>query len=146
MHAGCGWEIINDIPYPQYDIRYVESKDGLSIEDSEGISCLKNSSNEYRIGRPRVQKQENGSYLMRFTSDTYDKNYSYGLAHSDDGINWNRSENNEIFPSQTGWDSEMVCYPVEIQTNNDRYLFYSGNAMGLTGVGFARWMRMGNNK
>lgn len=24
------WEIINDIPYPRYDIRYTESTDGIS--------------------------------------------------------------------------------------------------------------------
>lgn len=138
--VGNGWKIIDNIPYPQYDIRYVESKDGLTIEDKQGIHCLSVGPNEYRIGRPRVSKDKNGGFIMRFTSDTLDKKYKAGIATSTDGINWMRQEDaNELPCSTSGWDSEMACYPVELEAKGKRYLFYSGNGMGSTGVGYAEW-------
>lgn len=138
--VGCGWEIIKGKPYPQYNIRYVESDDGLTINDNQGILCVPVNENEYRIGRPRVTKNADGSYVMRYTSDTYNKKYSAGYAISDDGIHWVRQDEKiGITPSETGWDSEMLCYPVEIKYKDKKYLFYSGNAMGMTGVGYAEW-------
>jgi hypothetical protein len=77
---------------------------------------------------------------MRYTSDTYQKKYAAGFAISDDGINWTRQDEKiGLTTSETGWDSEMVCYPVEITHKDKKYLFYSGNSMGLTGVGYAEW-------
>ncbi len=137
--VGMGWEMINGIPYPQYDIRYVESKDGLTIDDKEGVHCIGCDPNEYRIGRPRVRKN-GGRYEMRYTSDTYDKQYRAGYAESDDGINWTRMDHKAgIEKSAEGWDSEMLCYPVIIDAAGKRYMIYSGNGMGRTGVGYAEW-------
>ena len=42
--------------------------------------------------------------------------------------------------SMTAWNYEMVCYPVKLQFNNKRYMFYSGNGMGRTGVGYAEFV------
>jgi predicted GH43/DUF377 family glycosyl hydrolase len=136
--VGNGWESINGRLYPQYDIRYTESKDGINFDDDLGISCVTNASNEYRIGRPRVRKLDDGRFEMRFTSDTYQKEYRSGIAYSDDGVNWIRSdEKPDLNISAEGWDSEMVCYPVILKTNYGTYMFYSGNGMGASGVGYA---------
>lgn len=134
-----GWEYIDGKPYPQYDIRYVESKDGIHLDDEEGIHCLACRDNEYRIGRPRVIKRADNLYEMRYTFDTRDKEYICGLAFSEDGIHWRRKdEKSGLIKSESGWDSEMACYPVEIETKYGTYLFYDGNGMGATGFGYAQ--------
>jgi hypothetical protein len=137
--VGNGWEYINGKPYPQYNIRYVESKDGLHFTDNIGIHCIDVQGNEYRIGRPRVIKRGPKEYEMRYTFDTKNKEYVSGIAFSENGLDWIRNdEKSGLCISVSGWDSEMVCYPVEIKTKHGTYIFYSGNGMGNTGVGFAK--------
>ena len=132
-----GWEYINNVPYPAYDIKYIESKDGIHFADA-GIQCIKCNSNEYRIGRPKVRILRNGKYEMRYTSDTYDKEYISGYAESIDGTNWIRKDNlGWLTRSEAGFDSEMACYPVVIDTKYGAYMFYDGNGMGKTGFGYA---------
>jgi len=139
--VGNGWEMINGAPYPQYDIRYTESKDGIHFEDSVGTHCIGVRDNEYRIGRPRVRKTSFG-YEMRYTFDTLDKQYTTGYAESVDGMNWIRKDDKTgIKRSESGWDCEMVCYPVVLDTKDATYMFYSGNGMGRTGVGYAELER-----
>ena len=131
------WTYINNIPYPTYDIKYIESKDGIHFED-EGIQCIKCNENEYRIGRPRVRILAENKYEMRYTSDTYNKEYIAGYAESNDGIHWIRKDNeSKLERSKDGFDSEMACYPVVIETKYGTYMFYDGNGMGKTGFGYA---------
>lgn len=135
--VGSDWKVIDNIPYPCYDIRYTESKDGINFEDNVGRDCIGVKDNEYRIGRPRVRKTDFG-YEMRYTFDTLDKHYTAGYAVSENGVDWTRLDNEAgIQKSQTGWDSQMLCYPVVIESGDKTYMFYSGNGMGMTGVGYA---------
>lgn len=135
--AGNRWEIINGIPYPQYKIMYTESADGIHFPAKEGIDCLDVQGEEYRIGRPTTFF-EDGKYKMFYTRDTYAKMYSAGYAESVDGIHWERKEEAFNLPlSASGWDSQTICYPVPLNTEYGYYLFYSGNDMGRTGVGYA---------
>ncbi|RYY72040.1 MAG: hypothetical protein EOO13_00905 [Chitinophagaceae bacterium] len=135
--TGNRWEIINDIPYPQYKIMYIESSDGITIPLKDGEDCIDVVGDEYRIGRPTVFG-EDGYYKMFYTKDTFSKKYSAGYAESFDGKHWTRKEEEFNLPlSPDGWDSEMICYPVPITTKYGTYLFYSGNNMGQSGVGYA---------
>ena len=132
-----GWEYIDGTPYPRYNIRYVESKDGIHF-DEEGVSCITCGENEYRIGRPKVIIRGENNYEMRYTFDTRDKEYISGIAYSTDGIHWERKDSEAgLYKSQSGWDSEMACYPVELKTKYGTYLFYDGNGMGASGFGYA---------
>lgn len=138
---GDGWQIINGIPYPRYTIMYTESLDGIHIPDEPRIPCIDIRGEEYRIGRPTVFK-EDGIYKMFYTRDTLQKIYHVGYAESVDGINWVRKD--ELFSLKTsaaGWDSEMICYPVPIRVRDKHYVFYSGNGMGATGVGYAEYLQ-----
>ena len=75
---------------------------------------------------------------MRYTFDTRDKEYISGIAYSTDGIHWERKDSEAgLYKSQSGWDSEMACYPVELKTKYGTYLFYDGNGMGASGFGYA---------
>jgi len=134
---GDGWEIINGIPYPRYMIMYTESEDGVLIPNDIRTPCIDIVGEEYRIGRPTVFK-EDGIYKMFYTRDTLTKEYSPGYAESEDGIKWVRKDYLfNLHKSTSGWDSEMICYPVPINTNFGKYVFYSGNGMGYSGVGYA---------
>ncbi|HRO41249.1 MAG TPA: hypothetical protein PL009_00340 [Flavipsychrobacter sp.] len=136
--AGNRWEIINAIPYPQYKIMYTESADGINMPVGKGINCVDVVNDEYRIGRPTVFI-ENGLHKMFYTKDTLSKIYSAGYAESKDGLIWERKEDLFHLPlSETGWDSQTICYPVPLKTNYGHYLFYSGNNMGQSGVGYAQ--------
>lgn len=135
--ASDGWEIIKNIPYPRYRIFYTESHNGIDFEQKEGVLAIDCSKNEYRIGRPTVFF-EDGLYKMYFTSDTFSKEYRAGYAESKDGIHWERmDEKFGLNTSSEGWDSEMICYPISIKTSHGNLLFYSGNGMGYSGVGYA---------
>jgi predicted GH43/DUF377 family glycosyl hydrolase len=135
---GSGWEIINDKPYPQYEINYIESNSYVSFPE-KGISCIKNNSKnmEYRIGRPRVYKFD-AQYLMFFTYGTTDGRYTSGMATSSDGIHWDRNDETlGLSLSSEGWDSKHLCYPALISANSRTYVVYNGNNMGYDGFGYA---------
>lgn len=132
-----GWKLINNTPYPVYNIWYTVSEDGIHFPDSDSCLCVDTDDKEYRIGRPKVYKTE-GGYEMFYTRDLITKEYISGYAVSRDGVNWARKD--ALFNlqrSRTGWDSEMACYPVKLKTERNTFLFYNGNGMGRTGVGYA---------
>ena len=137
---GDGWQDIDGIPYPRYHIRYTESQDGITFDPATDRTLIKPQGNEYRIGRPRVTvSTQNGApfYEMRYTFDTLDKQYQSGYAISSNGVDWVRKDELLGLPrSAQGWDSEMTCYPCYLETQYGTYLFYSGNNMGQTGVGY----------
>ncbi len=131
------WKYINNIPYPVYDIWYAESKDGIHIPVSDDRLCVTTKGNEYRIGRPKVYKTNEG-YEMYYTRDLVTKEYIAGYAESKDGLVWNRKDVKcGLEKSENGWDSEMACYPVKVKYKNKTYMFYNGNGQGKTGVGYA---------
>lgn len=130
------WSIINDIPYPSYYIKYIESKNGIDFK-KEGTTCIKCNPNEYRIGRPKVYKTAQG-YEMYYTSDTFSKEYKAGYAISSDGLVWQRQDYKfNLKCSKNDFDSEMICYPTILRTSLATYMFYSGNGMGKSGLGYA---------
>ncbi len=136
--TGSGWELINGVKYPQYDINYIESDDGVSFV-GQGIKCIRNNQSnlEYRIGRPRVYKDDE-LYIMNFTYGTTDGRYKAGQATSHDGINWHRNDDElGIDLSASGWDSKHLSYPSIIKVQDHTYMFYNGNDMGVHGFGYA---------
>ena len=61
-----------------------------------------------------------------------------GYAESDDGLHWVRKDAEVgTGKSDTGWDSEMICYPCVVDVKGRRYMFYNGNRHGSTGFGYA---------
>jgi predicted GH43/DUF377 family glycosyl hydrolase len=136
--TGNGWKRIANNYYPQYDINYIESDDGIDFP-KKGIKCIENNKKnlEYRIGRPRVYKKDN-VYIMNYTFGTLDGKYMAGQAFSKDGIKWQRDDNSlGIELSKDGWDSIHLSYPAIITIKNKTYMFYNGNNMGKDGFGYA---------
>ncbi|QDP72345.1 hypothetical protein FOG18_07130 [Legionella israelensis] len=135
--AGDDWCFINNTPYPRYNIWYTESDDGVSFLQKNSL-CIDVEGDEYRIGRPSVYKR-NGQYYMFYTKGTTSgKDYFPGLAVSNNGINWERTDNElGLSLSKEGFDSIHLCYPRLVTVENKTYCFYNGNNMGVDGFGLA---------
>jgi predicted GH43/DUF377 family glycosyl hydrolase len=136
---GAGSEYVEgkDKALPSYDIRYIESQDGITF-GAEGKVCIDiRRPDEYRVGRPYVIKHD-GIYKMFYTIGTRAKSFRLGYAESVDGINWLRQDERiGLGVSDSGWDSEMICYPSVVQVEGTIYLFYNGNDYGRAGFGYA---------
>lgn len=122
---------------PVYNIRYIESSDGIHFQ-GRGQVCLDiQGGNEYRIGRPYVIKSKD-IYKMFYCIATKQRGFRLGYAESNDGLSWTRKDSEiGIDISKNGWDSQMVCYPSIIEHQDHVYLFYNGNNYGETGFGYA---------
>ena len=135
---GDGWQMINDIPYPQYHIWTCTSPDGIHM-NADSQLCVDNQNSEYRIGRPGVYRLKNKWMMLYTKGTTSGKDYYPGIAFSKDGVHWDRQDHHFNIPlSDSGWDSRHVAYPRLIKiAENHYYVFYNGNDMGKTGFGYA---------
>jgi predicted GH43/DUF377 family glycosyl hydrolase len=135
--GGGEWTEVGGKPLPVYNMRYLESPDGIAW-GSEGRVCLDFASeDEHAFGRPWVWDDENGLAMM-YSIRTRSKDYRLGLARSTDGIAWERHDREVgIDVSPTGWDSEMIAYGSVVRSGGRTYLFYNGNERGRTGFGLA---------
>ena len=116
-------------------IKCARSEDGIHWERSGQIAVNLRFPDEWGISRPCVLK-ENGVYKMWYCYRG--KTYRMGYAESLDGIRFERKDEEVgIEPSQSGWDSEAVCYPYVFDHKGSRYMLYNGNRYGLTGIGLA---------
>jgi hypothetical protein len=121
---------------PVYDIRYMESPDGIAFPDA-GEQCIPLSGDEHRVGRPWVLPAD-GGYEMYFGAGSERVPYRLAYARSPDGVTWRRDDNAlGLEQSRTGWDSEMMAYAAVIRARGRTYLFYNGNAYGREGFGYA---------
>ena len=138
--AGGSWETINGKEMPVYEVKYMESLDGISWP-SFGKKVLPISkTDEHGFGRPFVVKNANTSKYEIFYSVRRRSllNYRLGYAISNDGINWNRlDEDLNLDVSKVGFDSQAIMYLATIEVNEVVYGFYNGNNFGEDGVGLA---------
>lgn len=122
--------------FPNYDIRYTESADGISISPHFTVA-VPVSGDEYRVGRPYVVKKAE-TYEMFFCAGTESTGYRLAYAESTDGKCWIRNDQKlGITAPVEGWDSTMQAYPGVIRVGDKTYLFYNGNDYGRDGFGLA---------
>lgn len=131
------WIEVNGKAVPSYVIRHATSSDGLTWNTTDGICINIQKEDEFGFGRPWVIKEEN-KYKMWYSVRTKSKLYRIGYAESSDGYSWKRMDDQAgIDVSESGWDSDMICYPSIVDAKGKRYLFYNGNRHGQSGFGFA---------
>lgn len=134
---GESWQTIHDKQYPKYDIWTIESKNGIDFF-GKGTQCITCEGEEYRIGRPSVYQIEN-QYIMLYTKGSIDgQDYFPGIALSSDGIHWQRTDDRlgiQLGPQD--YDSQHLCYPRLLKSNQKYYAFYNGNHMGHEGFAMA---------
>lgn len=137
LGAGSKWEKIHGVFYPSYNVKYIESKDGINFTDPSADCIQFSRMNEYRIGRPKVYKSPEG-YRMIFTWGDLSGNYRMGYAVSADGKTWERKDDELNFhPSPDGWDDKWVSYGALFTVADSTYMVYNGNEMGKDGFGLA---------
>lgn len=138
--AGNEWQLINNTPYPKYNIWYTESTDGIHF-NNPSILCINTEGEEYRIGRPSVFKKQGIYYMFYTKGSTSGKDYFPGVATSIDGKTWQRQDENfGMSLSEDGFDSTHLCYPRLIEVEDKVYCIYNGNNMGVEGFGVAELM------
>lgn len=116
-------------------MKYGYSDDGLNWVRNGHIALPFKDKGEYAMSKPCVIKD---SDKWRMWYSYRGAAYRIGYAESDDGKNWVRKDEEVgITVSESGWDSETVEYPCVFDHNGKRYMFYNGNAYGLTGFGLA---------
>jgi hypothetical protein len=71
------------------------------------------------------------------------KGYKIGYAYSDDLKKWTRDDNwGGMSLSESGWDSEMMCYPNIFKLDEKIYMLYNGNHFGRYGFGIAELINL----
>jgi hypothetical protein len=122
---------------PRYNIKYAESTDGINWIRNGIVSVDYKSADESRVSRASVIK-ENDLYKMWFCYAMGSGGYRMGYAESGDGVRFERMDHRAgIEVSDTGWDSEMVCYPHVFVHEGQKIMLYCGNGYGRTGFGYA---------
>jgi hypothetical protein len=130
------WSIDGQLLHYNNVIRRAHSADGIVWPGASEL-CLSPEPPEYSLGRPWVLERS-GKWHMWYSSRSLARPYRMGYADSADGRTWTRRDAEVgIFPSESGWDSEMVCFPCVIEVNGKTYMFYNGNHHGKTGFGLA---------
>lgn len=141
--AGSEWETLEGKEMPVYDLRYMESKDGL-VWPTRGTEVLAlDLQHEHGLGRPYVMAAQAGGYEMFYSvRKRQPLAYRLGYATSADGVSWvRRDAEMGLDVSESGWDSESVEYAAPLQIGGRRYCFYNGNDFGVTGFGVAELIR-----
>lgn len=127
---------------PKYNIKYAESRDGINWERKGVISVDYKSAEESRISRACVI-HENGLQKMWYCNAIGKNGYKMGYAEGplrNDGLGFIRKDEEVgIGLSESGWDSEMICYPNVFNHNDKKYMLYCGNGYGRGGFGYAVW-------
>ena len=125
------------------------STDGINWQKEEGKQIITDSLNEDECqALPSVIKigdRYHMYFCFREATDfrkNSNRGYRLGYAWSDDLEKWNRDDKNAgIDFSETGWDSEMMCYPHIFECDSKIYLLYNGNEFGRFGFGIAELVK-----
>jgi predicted GH43/DUF377 family glycosyl hydrolase len=134
--SGTAWEVHDGKVRHRYLIKYAESDDGYAWRRAGQICLPYRDADEYAFGRPCVVC-EGGRYRMWYSSRGVA--YRLGYAESADGLHWERRDDEAgVDPSASGWDAEMVTYPVVFRHGGALLMLYNGNGYGASGIGAAR--------
>jgi hypothetical protein len=119
-------------------IKYATSTDGEQWE-KHGVAIPYETGVAQAFSRPTVMIDDRGYHMWFSYRDGTGKKYRIGYAHSADGLSWlNKLNEVGIDVSNSGWDSEMICYPFVFDHNGERYMLYNGNDYGRHGFGLAK--------
>ena len=131
-------------PARVYKIAHATSINGLDWE-RDGETIIEDTLNADECqALPTVIKIRSRFHMYfcyRHASDfrkNSDRGYRLGYAYSDNLVSWTRDDKNSgIELSESGWDSQMMCYPHIFEYNGRVYLLYNGNEFGKYGFGLA---------
>ncbi|MDD5342151.1 MAG: hypothetical protein PHI73_02345 [Patescibacteria group bacterium] len=143
---GTKWSVYNKEATPDrvYKIGHALSADGITWKKDDRQIINDSLQADECQALPTVISFDD-RYHMWFcyrqpASFRRDKNSAYriGYAYSDDLKEWIRNDmQTGIDVSETGWDSDMQCYPHVFRCDDKIYMLYNGNEFGRRGFGLA---------
>jgi hypothetical protein len=121
----------------RYELFYQESKDFRYWSDSGKLIITHSNEDEFGFGRPFYFKYNN-KHLLFYSIRTQSSGYSLGYASTEDFESWHRHDNlRGLNPGPQSWDNQNLSYPTLYQHRDKVYLFYCGNNLGDSGLGYA---------
>lgn len=141
-NAGTEWNLMDGHYESVYITRFATSKDGIHWSDNNRQVIPTKVRKECQTSASFLEHNGKNhiffSYRHGLNFRNKDFGYRIGYAYSDNYTDWIRAdEMSDLSISQTGWDSEMVCYPHVVKLNGKVYMFYCGNNFGQEGFGVA---------
>lgn len=141
--TGISWHEIDGKLEHTYLLTYARSNDAIHWQPSGKI--ILQPLNEFEAHcKPAIIKindtyhmwySKRGSHNFRTAGSSA---YRIGYAYSKDLFNWTRDDSSAgIDVSDTGWDSNMICYPNIVNSEGQYIMFYNGNGFGQSGFGYA---------
>ena len=140
--TGQRWIEDKDKLESQYAIVYASSDNGIDW-DRDGKTLLPFYSMTETQTTPSIFKHKDLYYMLFSYRNSIDfrnsiHGYKIGCAYSKCMRDWVRDDDlSGINLSDSGWDSEMICYPYVFNNNGQLQLLYSGNQFGSVGFGYA---------
>ena len=143
---GQEWRVFEEGAEPDriYKIGHAMSEDGITWK-REGRQIIADSFSDESQALPCVifyQGMYHMFFCFRHSFDfrkNKDRSYRIGYAVSKDLKNWSRQDEKLNFPlPETGWDSQMQCYPNVFVMEDHVYMLYNGNEFGKYGFGLAK--------
>lgn len=141
---GSRWIESGETPERVYKIARATSQDGINwVRDSRPIVADVLNADECQA-LPTVFAW-GGKWHMYFCfreavgfRQQTGRGYRLGYAFSSDLIHWERDDaSSGIALSESGWDSQMQCYPSTFRLGESLYMLYNGNEFGRLGFGLA---------
>ena len=136
--AGDEWIDVGGKPLPRYNLRCVESADGIHWPDRGRVVLDFANEDEHAFGRPWIV-EDAGRLRLFYSIRTHSKDYRLGTAVSADGWTWERRDHEVgIDVGAPGdWDGGGIAYG-SIFAHRDRTTSSTtGSARGRTGFGWA---------
>jgi hypothetical protein len=136
--AGSSWTDVNGKPVPEYEVKYLESPDGMHWPE-RGRPCFGVSgSDEHGFGRPWVVPRDGGYEMFYSVRRRSLGAYRLGYAVSSDGLAWDRRDAElglDVTPG--GFDGTAVMYSAVFEAAAKTWCFYNGDDFGRQGFGLA---------
>lgn len=119
-------------------IKSAQSADGHSWQ-REGLAIPFKIGVAQAFSRPTVIVNDGGKHEMWFSYRSgLGEKYRIGYAVSENGSIWSLAlDETGIYPSDEGWDADMIEYPFVFDHKGIRHMLYNGNGYGASGFGLA---------
>jgi predicted GH43/DUF377 family glycosyl hydrolase len=140
--SGIAWIETKQKPESVYQIMHASSTDGIHW-NRDGRPIIAPVVDDESQASPTLINFNERWHLFfsyRYSVDfrNKDRGYRLGYAWSDDLSVWHRDDAMVgLGVSESGWDSEMICYPHVAEIDGRIYMFYCGNDFGKEGFGVA---------
>jgi hypothetical protein len=137
--AGSEWIDLDGKQMPVYEMRHLESDDGIHWPENGRMSLALTRDDEHGFGRPWVVKRGENDYRLYYSIRRKSvAAYRLGYAESRDGLTWTRKDDEMGLDVSPGsFDGRAIMYSAVIELNGRTYCFYNGDDFGKAGFAVA---------